>query len=232
MSLPFETPLALALLGLLTCACTTPETANDELGNETTGTESGDATDETEFESSSEETDATESSSDDVDTVDTTDGTDGEPCECIAEQAEGETPMMPICGDELCGEVLVADDPMAEFGEKLVTTPEELECALTALRDRTPGIVTWSGSFNGGQFSDNGYILIYADGQAVRREWGANDLSYDVDPALRFDLLDPQHYTDCLALPTDDERYSCLRAYPSPNPPPVVCEAGWSESDS
>jgi hypothetical protein len=244
MILRFETPLALTVLGLLASACVVPETddTNDDLGMETEDTEtdgSTDESDESESDSSSSSDDAesssSSSSSDDVDTADTLEDTaesdtDGDQCECIPEQEDYEPPMMPTCGDMLCDSVNSADDPDEEFG-KLVTNPEALECALIALRDRTPGIVAWSSSFNGGQFSDTGYVLIDATGEAIRREWGANDLSYDVDPALRFDLPEPSYYEDCLANPTDSERYYCLRAYPAPDPAPFVCEAGWSESD-
>lgn len=220
MTRRFESPLAFALLGLLASACDKPE-PNDELGSETGDAESDDSTDGA--------TETGSSSSDTADTADTstTDTGDGMECECIAEQPDYEAPMMPVCGEILCGSVREVD---GQEGVPELATPDELACALTALRDRTPGIVTWSSTFNGGQFSQTGYVLIYANGEAVRREWGANDLSYDVDPALRFQLHDAAYYDACLANPDDSARYYCLREYA--NPSIAECEAGWSESDS
>jgi hypothetical protein len=204
-------PFTLAL-GLLVSACDTPPTdeSNDEQGTETTD-ESGD------------ETDDTESSSDDAES---TTG-DGLECECIPEQADNEQPMPPSCGEPLCD--IVSEEDGFE-GVPTLATPEALECALTALRDRTPGYVRWGSVFNGGQFSEHGYVLIYANGEAVHREWGAQDLSYVVEPARRFELPDPSHYEACLANADDHERYYCLRQIPIPSI--EECEAGWSESDT
>ncbi len=217
----FETSLTLAMLGLLASACDAPasDETNDELGAEASESDESDG---------STGTESSTSSSDTADTADTTDTTtsDGMECECIAEQPDYEPPMMPLCGETLCPTVSQVD---GQEGVPELATPEALVCALTALRERTPGIVTWSSTFNGGQFSDTGYVLIQANGEAVRREWGAEDLSYDVDPALRFELHDAAYYDACLADLDDSARYYCLREYP--NPSLAICEAGWSESD-
>jgi hypothetical protein len=227
----FPVPLSLALFGLLASACDTPEDneTNDEAETETeTDTGESDSTD-GETESGTTSSDDAESSSsstsDDADTMDTADTGDPE-CECIAEQEEYEQPMLPLCGEPLCDVVNQVWDDLES--DPIVTTPEALECALTALRDRTPGYVQWGSDYNTGQFSEYGYVLIQDDGEAIWREWGANDLTYDASAALRFELPDPSHYDACLANPDAHERYSCLR-YP-PIPSLAECEAGWSDS--
>ncbi|MFV8750792.1 hypothetical protein ACNOYE_09600 [Nannocystaceae bacterium ST9] len=207
--------------------------ANDE-SQETETSSSSDSGSDSESSSSSSSTDDAEStssssSSDDAETTSSSsdDGVVREECECIPDQELYDPPMMPTCGELLCPTVSQVD---GIEGVPELATPEALICALTALRDRTPGIVTWDSTFNGGQFSEHGYVLIYETGEAVFREWGANDLSYDVTPALRFELPAPEHYDACLANPDDYDRYYCLRQ--QPNPSLAICDAGWSESSN
>lgn len=45
------------------------------------------------------------------------------------------------------------------------------ECALVALRDRTPGVPTWEWSAFGGRFEDDGDVLVMDDGNAVVGHW-------------------------------------------------------------
>ncbi|MBZ5709947.1 hypothetical protein [Nannocystis pusilla] len=105
--------------------------------------------------------------------------------------------------------------------------PEALACALTALRDRTPGIIGWNcGEHSGDMFSDSGYVLIGADGTAIRRHWGAYDLSWTVWRAEQGALPDPDVFEQCLADADDANRYECLRKFVM-GEPLLVCDELW-----
>jgi hypothetical protein len=109
----------------------------------------------------------------------------------------------------------------------VVSNPEALDCALMALRDRSPGIVRWSWSENGGQFSDEGYILVQPEGTAVHRSWGANDLSWEASDARAGELPSAQHYEDCLAQTDTLARFDCLRELTITQP--TICDEGWQD---
>lgn len=143
-------------------------------------------------------------------------GTDGIPgCECIVDEDDEnppEAPSLPTCGESVCPEVMAAEAGDGGSGSLEVSNPEALTCALTALRDRTPGIVTWDWSDAIGQFQDDGYILIMADGTAVRRNYGWQDLSYIASDAELGPLEAPEHYTECLANASPQAQFDCLTA--------------------
>lgn len=172
---------------------------------------------------------------DDTTGGDTTGDTDGEGvCACIVDDPEGGPLSQPICGEELCP-VVNAEPPGCDTGcepfEFTVTNPEALECALKALRDRTPGIVRWSWSENGGQFSDSGYVLIRGDGVAIRRGWGAHDICYVVGEARSGLMPDACAFAQCLAVASDELRFDCLRKFPLA-PPSGSCDDGWEDCDT
>ena len=110
----------------------------------------------------------------------------------------------------------------------MLKSPEALTCALTALRDRTPGIIRWSFSDAGGQNSDAGYILIGDDGTAIRRRWGAEDLAYVVSDALYGRVPEPSAFEQCLAAGSAELRFDCMREFPLGSPI-VTCDDGWSD---
>jgi hypothetical protein len=232
LGMPRPAPLALALLGLLATACETPESdeSNDEQATETETDESDGTTDESDSTSESSSDDA-ESSSDDADTMDTTETTEtteGTQCECIPPTMEDLWPEFPSCGDALCDVAMVVADPESEWEEPMIANPEAVDCALMALRDRTPGVLTWDEEYSFGMYTESGYVLIYDGGEAVHRDWGVDDLNYWASEALRFELLAPEVYEACLADPDPLSRYGCLTA-----PPQVeleVCDPGWEHS--
>jgi hypothetical protein len=191
---------ALLLASLASLACQVPE-ADDGLGSDT---ETGS----------------------DTESDGSTDGTtgDGVECECIAEQDVEELPVFPTCGAPLCDPVVWYDD---EEGFSQLESVEAAECSLIALRDRTPGIVRWSSASGDGQFTNDGYVLIYADGSAVVRQWGNKDLVYEAGDAVHFELPEPAYYDDCLAM----MNYSCIGTGPHPSNEIVAletCVEGWS----
>lgn len=161
-------------------------------------------------------------------------GTDGvaRDCECMLDEDHVEAyaaPTVPSCGQRLCPQVagscwmgLCEDIPF------VLEDPAALTCALTALRDRTPGIVTWSFAEGGGQHRRNGYVLINDDGTAETRSWGWSDLAYDASDAVLGLLSSPARFEACLAEPEDRARFECLRW---PRQSSIsVCNAGWSYS--
>ena len=142
-------------------------------------------------------------------------------CMCIADQSmDQSTPLAPTCGTLLC--------PRADYDydnpEQLPNT-DDIDCALTALRDRTPGFVRWYVSSGGGQETDEGYILINADGTAVHRHWGNADLAFIADDAVFGELRPAADYDACLANADPLQRLACLRQTLASES--AVCDPGW-----
>lgn len=160
--------------------------------------------------------------------------TEGPPvCPCILDDVPliSDTPSQPICGEELCPTVeFVPWDLFCSIpkGEQVgLVNPEALTCALTALRDRTPGVVRWDCGGDGGAYQDIGYVLISADGTAIRRDWGWQDLGYSVSNALQGALPDPGVFEQCLADGDYATRLDCLRDFML-GEPLLVCDEGWN----
>jgi hypothetical protein len=180
------------------------------------------------------ETDATSLGETETDTAppDTDTDTNGQVpgCECILDQdpmGGMAGPADPVCGEALCPVVSGACAPSyCELGDPYtLDDPAALECALTALRDRTPGIVTWDHTEGRGILTDHGYILIKEDGTAVRRNWTREDLSFRVSDAVLGELPPLESFDACLAEPDDLARFNCMRAeLETPND---VCDGGW-----
>lgn len=147
-------------------------------------------------------------------------------CACIPDDPEegdwGDAASLPTCGETLCPVV----DGAESFDLFVLGTPDALTCALTALRDRTPGVIRWTWTENGGQFSDDGYVLIQADGTGVRRSWGASDLSYGVSEALHGALPVTAMFEACMMEVSDWTRFRCLMDVDI-GAPTVVCDEGW-----
>ncbi|MEZ4449801.1 MAG: hypothetical protein R3B09_09985 [Nannocystaceae bacterium] len=147
-------------------------------------------------------------------------------CPCIPDdQVEGwgVVPSIPTCGAALCPDVHAAIDP--KTGETTLMDPDALRCALEALRDRTPGILAWH--WLGHESStDDGYVLIRDDGQAVSRRWAEEDLLYEVTDAVLGELPASGVYTACLAEASAELRFDCLRE-PVLARGSVVCDEGW-----
>jgi hypothetical protein len=155
-------------------------------------------------------------------------------CDCIPDDTQQDAyadqdwdePSSPTCGEDLCATVEATDSENA--GEIMLTNPEALDCALMALRDRSPGLVRWSWSESYGQYTDTGYILVRSDGSAVHRSWGAQDLSWVADDARAGELPSAQYYDDCLTQTDVGARFDCLRNVELAEP--TVCDAGWTIS--
>ncbi len=123
----------------------------------------------------------------------------------------------------------VYDNPLGEPPNFVLDDPAALECALTALRDRTPGVVTWTFSEGGGQFTDSGYVLISANGSAIWRHWGWIDLFYIASDSNLGELVAPADYDECLAEPDDLTRFKCMgQVLASVS---SACDEGWESED-
>lgn len=147
-------------------------------------------------------------------------------CACIVDEPPGGLmPSLPTCGKTLCPILTAQSDGLNPL---VIDNPEALECIVAALRDRTPGIVLWASTTEAGQFNDDGYVLIRADGTAVRRSWGDTDLGPIIGPALAGDLPGPATFEQCLTESGDAQRFHCAVDFPF-GPPNVVCDEGWNE---
>lgn len=149
-------------------------------------------------------------------------------CECIVDEEPGGSlpaPMAPTCGEFLCDRVEITGcyDYCEEGEQEAVENPEAMQCALEALRDRTPGIVTWR--FNEAIRIENGYILINEDGSAVRRSWGPDDLLFQASAAVLGELETAEDYTDCMAVDNARDQYRCLAGLSEIG---ATCDEGWS----
>jgi len=153
-------------------------------------------------------------------------------CECIRDDqgAHSEIPSAPTCGEGPCPTVLGScrsceDVPPLE----LSVDTAALECALVALRDRTPGLITWRWDIESGYGTDEGYLLVREDGTTVRRIWEGLDLGFQASDAVFGELPPPEVFDACLAEPDDQDRFDCLRLELETQH--GVCDEGWSCAD-
>lgn len=161
---------------------------------------------------------------------DETESDDG--CECIADESHANppsAPAQPTCGDRLCQGVLATCDGDCE-SPLVVSNPEAVTCALTFLLNRTPGTVGWTITQNQGQFQENGYLFIHADGTAVRRTYGLQDRTHVIDDAVLGTLPSMEHFDECLASSDEQARFDCVRG--ELLSPTAVCDMGWERDAS
>ena len=66
------------------------------------------------------------------------------PCACVvdepAQTEKGVGPMVPDCAAQLCEDIYSGEGIDGSF---YVDPPEAIDCALEALRDRSPGLIRW-----------------------------------------------------------------------------------------
>ena len=86
----------------------------------------------------------------------------------------------------------------------------QLVCALTALRDRTQGVVKWDEDVAGGYASRHGYIVVLPDGNVITRVAGREDYVPQVGPALLGAPPPASYFDDCLADTDPWTRFECL----------------------
>jgi hypothetical protein len=155
-------------------------------------------------------------------------------CDCIPEQSQGgngwgDGPADPTCGENLCPLIVARGGGEISPSEFELDTPDAVECALEALRDRTPGFITYDWDTDFGQYTTSGYILIDADGTAIYRSWGNRDLSFDVGDAVMRELQPVESYAQCLEETDARARLQCVLT--STGTEIETCASGWSYSD-
>ncbi len=151
-------------------------------------------------------------------------------CPCIVDDP-GDAwvePSLPTCVDPICPTVVGAYDQFCEgmCVEGATVDAAALECALVALRDRTPGLIRWHLNIEGELYVGDGYLWIQDDGSAIWRKWEGEDLTYTVTAAQIVELPASATYEQCLA-EGDVPRFECLRQSLA-GPDSFVCDAGWT----
>jgi hypothetical protein len=188
----------------------------------------------------SSETSAATTAPDDPTTDSTTDPTTGESettmqdmplCPCIVDDSVDmpPEPTSPTCVDMICPTVVGAYAAFCEgmCVEGVMVDSAALECALVALRDRTPGLLRWQLNIEGDLYAGAGYLWIQDDGNAIWRKWEGEDLVFTATPAQIVELPASATYEQCLT-EGDVPRFECLRQTLA-GPDDFVCDAGWTK---
>jgi hypothetical protein len=121
-------------------------------------------------------------------------------------------------GEALCPDIYgVCSRPNPDLymcASEYVYDEAELACAITALRDRTPGKLALDAENDicglEGCGSDRTEITIFADGGAVVRHCGSNPLSVESSTTTLDALAEPAYFDECLGLGTTTARYQCM----------------------
>lgn len=93
----------------------------------------------------------------------------------------------------------------------VITNPDGLACALTALADATPGPISWSVNSQDGLGGRSVTVFVQGDRSAFVSGYDYKELEYTYTAVDRRMLQEPGFFTDCAAAPTDGERFDCLR---------------------
>lgn len=120
-------------------------------------------------------------------------------CACLASD----------CGPSICTMISAGcpDNCPTDF----MVDEAAVTCALEALRDGTPGTIDWNYSPNGGGVQEWGRISILADRYAIRGESFDEVICGGAEDTVRGPLRGPEEYAACLANPSAQERFECVR---------------------
>lgn len=88
----------------------------------------------------------------------------------------------------------------------------DLQCALEALRDGTPGVIAWNYTPNGGGVQEYGSITVLAGRKALRAASIDMGVCGGNEDTVYGDLRGPDFYTACLAEASPQDRFSCMQA--------------------
>ncbi len=198
------TTLLLALL-LPACADKGKDTDSATDGAQTTAGSETSTTDPT---TTSASTTAATTTAGSTTATPTTDATTTDPpvagCEC---------PAAAPCAVPLCPTVAFDGDSFDTGGNDTDSVLEAaLACALGALRDGQAGHLAWTYQLNEGQIEQYGSFELFGDGTARRSFGGIEDLcTYLSDDVGVGPLRDAKIYNDCLAEPSLETRFACVR---------------------
>jgi len=118
------------------------------------------------------------------------------------------------CGEEptqvLCEATVACDDIMHVSADNLVENPEALECALTALRDRTPGQIRVRSRYSLADVVD-GWLFLYvqADGTVFANNGATADDPHASEIVHR-QLPPADVFEQCLLEPDPATRLACV----------------------
>lgn len=120
------------------------------------------------------------------------------------------------CAAEDCGPLIC--DPVVQACEvDCMNVPAELadkaalDCALVALRDRTPGGLRWQRVVSDGLVDDVVELWILGDGTAYVHRAGNDDMDAYVGPDGFYTVRDAEYFADCLLEQNIIARFNCLR---------------------
>ncbi len=154
-------------------------------------------------------------------------------CACIVDDPGRQwvDPSLPTCVGSICPTVVAAFEEACDTdcnGQAEVDAVA-LECALVALRDRTPGLIRWSLKITDSAATDDGYVWIREDGGAIWRKWESEGVYFEATAAQLVALPASAVYEQCLAELDGRDRFDCLRQSLA-GPENLVCDLGWIAS--
>lgn len=129
-------------------------------------------------------------------------------------------PHLCMCDDPDCTSPALCDtieahcDTLCAFaGWAGVDNEAALQCALQALRDRTPGVVGWTAStISDGPDNEQVTLRILADGTVLRDPQFTTIFCTTYGPDTHNTLKSPDYFTGCLAMPDPGDRFLCMVA--------------------
>lgn len=146
-------------------------------------------------------------------------------CECIELTPDNERPApeFPTCGELQCPVITPNWD--VRVGQVSYDAEDEanIDCALQALRDRSPGLLRITS--DSGSSSGDWYVLVGDEDDAVYRGWVRNGQAHEVADAEAGPLRSPDYFEACLADPDPGARRGCIQA--ALERVDEICDAGW-----
>ena len=120
---------------------------------------------------------------------------------CVADDAPCDAPQA------TCPE----DQVECDAGDLQVTSAAGLDCVLQALADREGGAVSWAIDGAGGLTGSSHTLFVQTDGTAFASSYIYDDAGYSYTGVERRALQPAAYFSDCVAAPSDGERFACLQ---------------------
>ncbi|MGB1015616.1 MAG: hypothetical protein ACPG4T_15880 [Nannocystaceae bacterium] len=110
-----------------------------------------------------------------------------------------------------CGPVLETCGEFDCAPEDRIYDETALDCTLTAMRDRAPGMYAWDSTLDGHYSGDIGVFHLGDGGAMWARQCNYEDFSVGVDQPSGLDLESAAYFDGCLAMPEANARWLCLQ---------------------